>query len=86
MKIKETDFKAKQRLDCCGHLCPVPILMTEEKMEDLRAGDILEVLYTDIGAKADLGAWCRATGHALLFIRENGRVSFAYIRKADIPK
>ena len=68
-------------LDCCGHLCPVPILMTEEKMAELDDGATLEVVFTDPGAKPDLGAWCRANGHALIGFRDAAPKSFAYIRK-----
>ena len=86
MNDSEIKFSVASRLDCCGHLCPVPILMTEEKMEDLKRGDILEVLYTDIGAKSDLQAWCRATGNTLLHSKEKSGTGYAYIRKAGILK
>ncbi len=68
-------------LDCCGHLCPVPILMTEEKMADLKKGEILEMIYTDPGAKPDLMAWCKATGNDCLGFKEEKHKGFAYIRK-----
>lgn len=76
-------MKAQDTLDCCGHLCPAPILMTEEKIGDLRSGQILEVIFTDPGARPDLETWCRATGHrALLFNgpSKDGKC-FAYIQR-----
>ncbi len=71
-----------EKLDCRGHLCPVPILMTEEKIAALKAGDVLEVAFTDPGAKPDLSAWCRVNGQELLGFENERLVSFAYIRKA----
>ena len=68
-------------LDACGHLCPVPILMTEEKMAELKEGELLEVAFTDPGAKPDLEAWCAATGNELLSFRDEKARMFAVIRK-----
>ena len=57
-------------LDCSFQLCPVPILMTEERMQSLKTGDVLEVLFTDPGAKEDLEAWCRMAGHEFFGLRK----------------
>ena len=80
MDIKDISFSCQ--IDCSGHLCPVPILMTEEKMVDLKKGEVLEVIFTDPGAKPDLLAWCRATGNECLGFKENKFKNHAYIRKA----
>ena len=50
-------------LDCSHQLCPVPILMTEERVQTMKSGDVVEVLFTDPGATEDLKAWCRMTGN-----------------------
>ena len=68
-------------LDCSGQLCPVPILMTEERMETLRTGDVLEVLFTDPGAKEDLEAWCRMMKYDCFDLRKEKISSFVKIRK-----
>ena len=80
MKIQ--DLKITDSLDCAGHLCPVPIIMTEEKMADLKKGDILEVVYTDPGAKPDLEAWCKANKHQCLGFKTDKRSGRAYIQKS----
>ena len=76
-----SDIKVSYQLDCCWQLCPVPILMTEEKIVDLSRGEILEVIFTDRGAKADLDAWCRVTGNELLGFRDEKLKSSAFVRK-----
>jgi tRNA 2-thiouridine synthesizing protein A len=73
---------AGHKIDCSWHLCPVPILMTEEKLGTLKKGETLEVVYTDPGAKPDLQAWCRANGHELLRFEESKMKNSAFIRKA----
>ena len=78
----ETVFSIDRRLDCSGHLCPVPILMTEEKMGQMRKGEVLEVLFTDPAAHEDLKAWCRMASHEFLSFKKQGNKSLAVIRKA----
>lgn len=74
-------YNITESLDACGHLCPVPILMTEEKMAELKEGETLEVLFTDPGVKPDLKAWCAATGNEFLGFKDEKKRSAAYVRK-----
>ena len=46
----------------CGDL----VLQLRFRMEALRPGAVLQLVALDPGAPADLPAWCRLTGHALL--------------------
>lgn len=81
MNNQEPPIKTHSSLDCRGQLCPVPILMTEEKIAGLKVGEILKILYTDPGAKPDLMAWCKINGHLFLKAEESKRESLAYIQK-----
>ena len=81
--LNSDNFQVSTQLDCCGHLCPVPILMTEEKIGELKKGAVLEVAFTDPGAVPDLTAWCRATGQELLGFKKVSPTRFAYIRKKN---
>lgn len=74
-------MKSDAVLDCRGQLCPVPILMTEEKIAELKRGQVLEVVFTDPGAKPDLTAWCRATDNEILEFKKINEEYFATIRK-----
>ena len=73
--------KKKTTLDCSGHLCPAPILMTEERIAALSRGEMLEVIYTDPGAGPDLAAWCKMTGNEWLGARAGKNRQTACIRK-----
>lgn len=57
-------------LDARRLLCPMPVIRTQNKVKELQPGDVLEVICTDPGAKADIPAWCRINGHKYLGDRE----------------
>jgi TusA-related sulfurtransferase len=74
-------MKADQTLDCYGLLCPVPIVQTAKAVKALKLGEVLEVVSTDKGIKADMPAWCRTTGQEFLGLEDEGDVIKVYIRK-----
>jgi tRNA 2-thiouridine synthesizing protein A len=59
---------SEAQLDARRLLCPLPVIRTQEKIEQLPAGDILVVHCTDPGAVHDIPAWCRVHGHTVLAI------------------
>ncbi|MEH7686856.1 sulfurtransferase TusA family protein [Bacillus safensis] len=63
-----------QILDVTGLACPMPIIRTKKKMNDLAEGQVLEIHATDKGAKADLAAWAKSSGHELITQTEEGHV------------
>lgn len=74
-------MRADQTLDCYGLLCPMPIIQTAKKIQEMRIGEILEVVSTDKGIREDMPAWCRQTGQEFLGIEENDDVFKAYVKK-----
>jgi len=56
----------KHTLDTSRLLCPMPVIRTQDKINTLQAGDILEVTCTDPGALNDIPAWCRINGHEVI--------------------
>ena len=44
----------------------MPVIKTQNRIAELKAGDTLEVICTDPGALNDIPAWCRINGHLLL--------------------
>jgi tRNA 2-thiouridine synthesizing protein A len=47
----------------CGEL----ILALKWAIDRLRAGEVLKLMCADPGAREDVPAWCRITGHRLLW-------------------
>lgn len=72
-----------QMLDVTGLACPMPIIRTKKKMNDLAEGQVLEIHATDKGAKADLAAWVKSSGHELITQTEEGHVLKFWVRKGS---
>ncbi|MFJ6414328.1 sulfurtransferase TusA family protein [Terribacillus saccharophilus] len=68
-------------LNAKGLACPMPIVKTKKAINELNAGDVLEVHATDKGAKADLSAWAKSGGHDLLQDTEEDGVLKFWIKK-----
>lgn len=58
-------------LDARRMLCPMPVIKTQDKVNELAPGDRLTVICTDPGALNDIPAWCRINGHKVIETREN---------------
>ncbi|KRF56738.1 hypothetical protein ASG98_06790 [Bacillus sp. Soil531] len=67
-------------LDAKGLACPMPIVKTNKAMNELEAGQVLEIHATDKGAKNDLAAWAKSGGHELLHTEEGDVFKF-WIKK-----
>ncbi len=59
----------------CGEL----VMELKFRLREANAGDVVKVIATDSGAKEDLPAWCKLTGHTLVdakhpnyFIKKKG--------------
>lgn len=76
-------IKVNQVLDCKGLSCPMPIVRTKKAMDQLEAGQVIEVQATDKGSLADIQGWARNTGNQYLGTKEEGDVLKHYLRKAN---
>ncbi|MBB6021925.1 rhodanese-related sulfurtransferase/TusA-related sulfurtransferase [Paenibacillus sp. JGP012] len=77
------EIKVDQTLDCMGLSCPMPIVRTKKAMDQLDAGQVIEVQATDKGSLADIQGWTKNTGHHYLGTVEDGNVLKHYVRKAN---
>lgn len=66
-----------------GACMPNADYSNEEKMNDLTEGQVLEIHATDKGAKADLAAWAKSSGHELITQTEEGHVLKFWVRKGS---
>jgi tRNA 2-thiouridine synthesizing protein A len=74
-------MKADATLDCVGLYCPMPIVKTAKKIEELKTGQVLEILADDKGIKYDMPAWCKTTGNECLGMEEAGGEIRVYVKK-----
>ena len=74
-------MKADATLDCVGLYCPMPIIQTKEKINELASGQVLEVVADDKGILKDMPAWCKSTGHEFLGAEESDGEFHVYVRR-----
>jgi tRNA 2-thiouridine synthesizing protein A len=74
-------MNSNKTLDAKGLACPMPIVKTKKAMEELNAGEVLEIHATDKGAKNDLAAWAKSGGHELVKDTEEDGVLKFWMKK-----
>ncbi|MGG1518275.1 sulfurtransferase TusA family protein [Paenibacillus oryzisoli] len=78
-----TIIHANRTVPCEGLACPLPVVRTKKAIDEMKAGEIVEVRATDKGSVADLKGWSDRTGHQYIGLREENGVYRHFIRKAD---
>jgi len=75
--MTKTEDRFDSRLDVTGLLCPMPVLRTRKKLDELSAGALLLVVASDPAAVQDMPAFCKMAGHTLVMARvEDARYFF----------
>lgn len=78
------EYDIAETLDVKGASCPMPVVKTKGAIDDLVAGEILEVLATDSGSMSDIDGWASGTpGVELLDQEEGDDVYKHYVRKTE---
>ncbi len=54
---------AEFNLDCLGEACPVPLMKTEKKLNEIAIGDVLLVAIDHSCAMKNVPEWARKQGH-----------------------
>ena len=78
-----TTIQVDRTLECEGLACPLPVVRTKKAVEEIKAGEVLEVRTTDKGSVADLKSWAGRTGHQYVGLKEDNGVFRHFIRKAE---
>ncbi|MXR40457.1 hypothetical protein GRX01_03710 [Halobaculum sp. WSA2] len=78
------EYDIAETLDVKGASCPMPVVKTKGAIDDLAAGDILEVLATDSGSMSDIDGWAAGTEGVELVDQEEGDDVYKhYVRKTE---
>ncbi|KYO67361.1 sulfurtransferase TusA family protein [Thermovenabulum gondwanense] len=56
---------AEVHLDCLGEACPVPLIKTQNKLNQLNVGDILIVEIDHSCAMKNVPEWARKEGYSV---------------------
>ncbi|MCS7206638.1 MAG: sulfurtransferase TusA family protein [Dehalococcoidia bacterium] len=76
-----TQVNEHQTVDTSGTLCPLPVIAAKQAMDKLGKGQVLKIIATDPGAKADIPSWARASGHTLLKQEVQGKRFVFWVQK-----
>jgi len=72
----------KATLDCVGLYCPEPVFRTRKMLDELKAGEVLEVLADDPSAKEDIPRLVRRLGYEMLSMEDEANYTRFLIKKA----
>ena len=71
---------ADEVLDARGLKCPLPVLKTEKRLAQLKAGTKLIVLATDPIAKIDIPLFCTQNGHQCDMSSDGDALNFTIVK------
>jgi TusA-related sulfurtransferase len=79
-----SNIDVTETLDVKGQNCPMPVIKTKQAMDDLAAGEVLEIVATDSGSMSDIKGWADSTaGVELVDQVEGDGVYTHYVRKTE---
>ncbi|MGI0116828.1 sulfurtransferase TusA [Zooshikella sp. RANM57] len=73
--------QADHILDTCGLMCPEPVMLLHNKIRELQAGEVLQVVATDPSTTRDIPKFCTFLQHELIAQEQNDTQYIYYIRK-----
>ena len=56
----------QRQVDARGLNCPLPILRTKKMLNDMKSGELVQILATDPASVRDFQAFARQTGNELV--------------------
>lgn len=74
-------YNVDREEDFSGLNCPMPVLKTKKALDEMESGQVLKMISTDAGSKADVAALIRRTGHEMLDTIEEGKKFIFIIKK-----
>ena len=77
-----TQVKADRTLDCLGLFCPEPVFKVRMELDNMKTGEILEVLADDPAAEEDIKSLCKRLEQELLSLSKEDSTLRFLIKKA----
>jgi tRNA 2-thiouridine synthesizing protein A len=73
--------KRNRTLDCLGLYCPEPVFRTRMELDDMRVGEVLEVLADDPAAEADIRSLVKRLEQEIVGVSKDGNTVRISIKK-----
>jgi tRNA 2-thiouridine synthesizing protein A len=73
--------KPNRRLDCLGLYCPEPVFKTRMEMDEMKKGEVLEVLADDPAAEEDIKSLVEHLEQEIVSVSKEGDTVRILIKK-----
>lgn len=74
-------IKPNKTLDCLGLYCPEPVFKTRMELDELNAGEVLEVIADDPAAEEDIRSLVKNLGQELVEVKKDGNTVHLLVKK-----
>lgn len=81
---EKTIKSERKHLNYSGLQCPGPIVNLSQAIQQLKPGEQVEVIVTDLGFASDIKSWTKQTGHHLIDLKTDDTHVTAVIEKGDV--
>ncbi|MGD0027929.1 MAG: sulfurtransferase TusA family protein [Candidatus Bathyarchaeia archaeon] len=73
--------KPNRKLDCLGLYCPEPVFKTRMELDEMKKGEVLEVLADDPAAEEDIRSLIKNLEQEIVSINKDGNKVRILIKK-----
>jgi tRNA 2-thiouridine synthesizing protein A len=70
-----------KKLDCLGLYCPEPVFRTRMELDEMKVGEVLEVLADDPAAEEDIKSLVKNLGQEIISVTRRGNQIQILIKK-----
>jgi len=74
-------IKVDKVFDFQGLPCPMPIVKMSKGIKEVEVNQVVEVITSDPGARADFPAWARTSGNEILDTKQDGKITHFFIKR-----
>ena len=74
-------YTVARELDATAMRCPMPVLELKKAITQVKVGEVVKVVATDVGTKKDFPAWAERTGNQILEMKEESNKIIWFIKR-----
>ena len=75
-------MRVTHSINVCGEVCPMPVLRTKNALEEMKSGEILEVITDYPPSKENIQRFVVSQGNEVLKVDEQAEIIKLFIEKA----
>jgi len=68
-------------LDCLGLFCPEPVFRVRMELDNMKVGEVLEVMADDPAAEEDIRSLCKRLEQEIVSVNKEGNTVHFIIKK-----